>query len=91
MTAENTDVDETEAPGFRMPHIYVILFVFTAIAALLTHVIPAGMYDRITLPNRTPLQKGVGAVGAFVATPALSLDVETASLSKITVGFKQIP
>ncbi|BBU59092.1 C4-dicarboxylate ABC transporter [Mameliella alba] len=51
MTAENTEVDETEAPGFRMPHIYVILFVFTAIAAALTHVIPAGLYDRVTLAN----------------------------------------
>lgn len=38
-------------PGFRMPDIYVILFVFTAIAALLTHVIPAGLYQRVTLPN----------------------------------------
>lgn len=37
--------------GLRMPDIYVILFVFTAIAALLTHVIPAGLYDRVTLPN----------------------------------------
>lgn len=36
---------------FRMPHIYVILFVFTAFAALLTHIIPAGVYDRFTLPN----------------------------------------
>ncbi|WP_198590254.1 YfcC family protein [Paracoccus zhejiangensis] len=44
--------DETETPGrFRMPDIYVILFVFTAIAALLTHIIPAGQYDRVTLPN----------------------------------------
>lgn len=47
-----TDSSEEETGGrFRMPHIYVILFVFTAIAALLTHVIPAGQYDRITLPN----------------------------------------
>lgn len=37
--------------GFEMPHIYVILFIFTAIAAILTHVIPAGLYDRVTLPN----------------------------------------
>ncbi|MDB6182946.1 YfcC family protein [Paracoccus fistulariae] len=50
---EETEVvgEEHSSRGFRMPHIYVILFVFTAIAALLTHVIPAGLYDRITLPN----------------------------------------
>lgn len=43
--------DGTGGGRFRLPHIYVILFVFTAIAALLTHVIPAGLYDRVTLPN----------------------------------------
>ncbi|WP_410216271.1 YfcC family protein [Paracoccus sp. (in: a-proteobacteria)] len=43
--------DTGSSRSFRLPHIYVILFVFTAIAALLTHVIPAGMYDRITLEN----------------------------------------
>ncbi len=50
---DQTDLatEEQGSGGFRMPHIYVILFVFTAIAALLTHVIPAGLYDRITLPN----------------------------------------
>ncbi|MCP5309981.1 MAG: YfcC family protein [Zoogloeaceae bacterium] len=34
-----------------MPHIYVILFVFTAIAAILTHFVPAGLYDRIPGPS----------------------------------------
>ena len=36
---------------FEMPHIYVILFVFTAIAAILTHFVPAGLYDRIPGPS----------------------------------------
>lgn len=51
--AKGQSDDETSGGGgrFRMPDIYVILFVFTAIAALLTHVIPAGLYDRITLAN----------------------------------------
>ena len=41
---------------FEMPHIYVILFVFTAIAAILTHFVPAGLYDRIPGPSgRTTL------------------------------------
>lgn len=34
-----------------MPHIYVILFVFTAIAAVLTYIVPAGQYDRVPGPN----------------------------------------
>ncbi|WBU56605.1 YfcC family protein [Paracoccus sediminicola] len=34
-----------------MPDIYVILFVFTAIAAIATHFIPAGEFDRVELPN----------------------------------------
>ena len=36
---------------FEMPHIYVILFVSTAIAAILTHFVPAGLYDRIPGPS----------------------------------------
>lgn len=47
-TERNQEVDEV---GTRMPHIYVILFIFTAIAALATHFIPAGLYDRVTLAN----------------------------------------
>ncbi len=46
-----TVADGEEETKSRMPHIYVILFVFTALAALSTHFIPAGLYDRITLPN----------------------------------------
>lgn len=50
-TSTNGTPEDTGGTGFRMPHIYVILFVFTALAALATHFIPAGLYDRITLPN----------------------------------------
>ncbi|ETA51533.1 YfcC family protein [Ponticoccus alexandrii] len=56
MTSETQralDPEEENAgsEGMRMPHIYVILFVFTALAALATHFIPAGVFDRVTLPN----------------------------------------
>jgi len=54
MSTTDTDLatsGEAEAPRFRMPHIYVILFVFTAFAAVLTHFVPAGLFDRVTLPN----------------------------------------
>ena len=55
--ADNNNIEQggdavvEERVGFQMPHIYVILFVFTAIAAVLTHFIPAGLYDRVTLEN----------------------------------------
>lgn len=37
--------------GFKMPHVFVILFTLIAIMALLTHVIPAGEYVRVPGPN----------------------------------------
>lgn len=36
---------------FKMPHIYVILFSLSAIAAIATYLIPAGKYDRIPGPS----------------------------------------
>ncbi|KGE78770.1 YfcC family protein [Halomonas sp. ND22Bw] len=37
--------------GFRIPHIYVILFVFIALAAIATYFVPAGVYERIPGPS----------------------------------------
>ena len=53
MTATDTEaaIVEPSPPRFQMPHIYAILFVFIAVAAILTHFIPGGLYDRVTLPN----------------------------------------
>lgn len=34
-----------------IPHVYVILFVFSGIAAILTHVLPAGRYERVPGPD----------------------------------------
>lgn len=45
------EVDVKTRKSFEMPHIYVILFVFSAIAALMTYIVPAGQYDRIPGPN----------------------------------------
>lgn len=36
---------------FEMPHIYVILFVFSAVAAIFTHFIPSGEYERVPGPE----------------------------------------
>ncbi|WP_442487549.1 YfcC family protein [Halomonas litopenaei] len=41
----------TRSSPFRMPHIYVILFIFIGLAALATHFVPAGEYERIPGPN----------------------------------------
>ncbi|WP_202912234.1 YfcC family protein [Nesterenkonia muleiensis] len=37
--------------GFRMPHIYVILFVLSALAALATYIIPANEFERVEGPD----------------------------------------
>lgn len=37
--------------GFRMPHVYVVLFFMSALAALATYVIPASQYARVPGPN----------------------------------------
>lgn len=36
---------------FTMPHIYVILFFFSAMAAIATYVVPAGVYERVPGPE----------------------------------------
>ena len=45
MTTEDTE------RGFRMPHIYVILFSLSALAALATYIVPANQYDRVEGPD----------------------------------------
>ncbi|SDL55752.1 Uncharacterized membrane protein YfcC, ion transporter superfamily [Modicisalibacter muralis] len=41
----------TKKRSFQIPHIYVILFMFIAIAAIATYFVPAGQYERIPGPN----------------------------------------
>lgn len=36
---------------FSVPHVYVILFVFSGIGAVLTHFLPAGRYERVPGPD----------------------------------------
>ncbi|WP_078412086.1 YfcC family protein [Priestia abyssalis] len=36
---------------FTMPHIYVILFIFIALASITTYIIPAGVFERIPGPE----------------------------------------
>lgn len=47
-----TQSQETTAKrGFQMPHIYVILFVLSALAALTTYLIPANEFQRVEGPD----------------------------------------
>ncbi|GGJ96514.1 C4-dicarboxylate ABC transporter [Lentibacillus kapialis] len=43
--------NENTKRKLQMPHIYVILFVLSAIAAILTYIIPAGEYERVPGPE----------------------------------------
>lgn len=36
---------------FQLPHIYVILFIFSALAAISTYFIPAGEFERVPGPE----------------------------------------
>ncbi|MBP2077002.1 YfcC family protein [Oceanobacillus polygoni] len=36
---------------FQLPHIYVILFIFSALAAVATYIVPAGEFDRVPGPD----------------------------------------
>lgn len=56
---------------FRVPHTYVILFIMIILAAILTHVVPAGEYDRYENANGTTLvdpnsYHGVASAGAGI-------------------------
>ena len=53
MSIPDTENSHDDVPrrGFVMPDIYVILFVFIGLAAIATHFLPAGLYDRVELPN----------------------------------------
>ncbi|UOQ43705.1 AbgT family transporter [Halobacillus salinarum] len=54
-TAKEDPRPENELSVFtnrlKMPHIYVILFLFSMVAAITTYFVPAGTYDRISGPE----------------------------------------
>ena len=41
----------TKKSWCRIPDIYVVLFVFIALAAIATHFVPAGEFERVPGPN----------------------------------------
>ncbi|MCC4263423.1 YfcC family protein [Oceanimonas baumannii] len=89
-----TTVEKKKA--FEMPHIYVILFIFSAIAAVLTYIVPAGQYDRIPGPNgRTTIDPNsyqvvestpVGPVDFMLAIPKGLMDAGTVVFFTFIIG-----
>ncbi|HZN56059.1 MAG TPA: hypothetical protein VFB67_12145, partial [Candidatus Polarisedimenticolaceae bacterium] len=57
----------------RVPHTYVLLFALTAIAAVATHVLPAGRYERIERDGRRIVEPS--SFHAVQADPASAADV----------------
>lgn len=71
---------------FKIPHTYVLLFILIVIVAVLTHVIPAGVYDRAEDPETGRIfvvpdsyheveRSPVGFFGIFKAIPTAMTEV----------------
>ena len=45
------EANDTAKKKFQMPHIYVILFTFSALAAIATYIVPAGLFERVPGPD----------------------------------------
>ncbi|MUV38281.1 uncharacterized protein JNUCC1_02119 [Lentibacillus sp. JNUCC-1] len=41
----------TKKRSFKMPHIYVILFILIVLSAIATYIVPAGEYERVPGPE----------------------------------------
>jgi len=61
---------------FSLPHTWVLLFVLIIIAAIATHIIPAGQYERIEVDGRTLVDPS--SFHAVEANPAGISDILTA-------------
>src|SRR5699024_2611909 len=69
---DSGNVEHAKKKKFQLPHIYVILFVFSAIAAITTYIIPAGAFEgapgpegRTTLDPHSFQHVGHTMVGIF--------------------------
>lgn len=92
----SADTVEKKKKSFEMPHIYVILFVFSAIAAVLTYIVPAGQYDRVPGPNgRTTIDPNsyqviesnpVGPVDFMLAIPKGLMDAGAVVFFTFIIG-----
>ncbi|MBM7570179.1 YfcC family protein [Aquibacillus albus] len=81
---------------FTMPHIYVILFIFSAIAAIATYFVPAGVYERIPGPEgRTTIdpesyqvveQTPIGLIDFMLAIPTGLVDAGVVVFFTFIIG-----
>ncbi|WP_213638196.1 YfcC family protein [Pseudomonas lalucatii] len=95
-TEPQVESDVRKKKPFEMPHIYVILFVFSAIAAVLTYIVPAGVYDRVPGPNgRTTIDPDsfrvvestpVGLVDFMLAVPKGLIDAGVVVFFTLIIG-----
>lgn len=89
MTEKNQVATEAapKKKGFKMPDIYIILGTFILVMAVLTYIIPAGLYDREVVETAHGVQKFVVAntYKEVRPHPASFLDVITA----IPYGFQR--
>ncbi|GAA1801485.1 hypothetical protein [Nesterenkonia flava] len=67
----------TARRGFRMPHIYVILFALSALEALATYVVPAHQFERVEGPDGRQVID-LDTYTAVEASPTSFLDFMTA-------------
>ena len=102
MSKNHTNNEDTVKVGheqkkkFVMPHIYVILFVFSALAAVLTHFLPSGKYDRVLGPEgRTTIdatsyrlieQTPVGVAEFLTAVPRGLIDASEVIFFILIIG-----
>ena len=89
-------VDRKEKKAFKFPDIYVILASFIIIVAMLTWVIPAGQFERDTLPNGRQVviagtyqqieQTPVGFMDVIEAIPAGLVGASSVVVLTLLVG-----
>lgn len=76
-TVEDEAAEAGGTRGFRMPHIYVILFVFSGLAALSTYLIPANQFERVEGPDGREIVDP-DTYGTVEASPTSFLEFITA-------------
>ncbi|WIG17100.1 YfcC family protein [Kocuria rosea] len=80
MATTATPLDRRPAgdrPRFRMPHVYVVLFVLSGLAALATYLVPASRYERVLGPDDREMIDP-SSYGAVESSPTSLVDFVTA-------------
>ena len=78
---ENTEKKEKKKFQFKMPHTYVILISIMVLMLVLTHIIPAGEYDRVEDP--------VSGKMVVVADSYHEIDVEAPGIFDLFLALQE--